>query len=66
MFNEERDQFVEISLDVMDKHEIFKGHYLVMDNAPIHKHVATRQYIEDRGYGCIYLPSYSPELKTIE
>jgi transposase len=58
--------FIAATLDVMDKHEIFKGHYLVMDNAPIHKHIAIRQYIESRGYGCVYLPPYSPELNPIE
>ncbi|KAG1437883.1 hypothetical protein G6F56_012885 [Rhizopus delemar] len=66
MFNEEGDQFDEISLNVMDKHEIFKGHCLDMDNATIHKHTAVRQYIENSGYGCVYLPPYSPELNPIE
>ncbi|KAG1217517.1 hypothetical protein G6F35_009088 [Rhizopus arrhizus] len=55
-----------VGKDVMDKHELFKGHYLVMDNAPIHKHADIRSYIESRGYGCVYLPPYSPELNRIE
>ncbi|KAG1606564.1 hypothetical protein G6F46_012921 [Rhizopus delemar] len=55
-----------MTLDVMDKHELFKGHYLVMDNAQIHKHADIRSYIESRGYGCVYLPPYSPELNPIE
>ncbi|KAG1058075.1 hypothetical protein G6F43_000110 [Rhizopus delemar] len=58
--------FIAMTLDVMDKHELFKGHYLVMDNAPIHKHADIRSYIESRGYGCVYLPPYSPELNPIE
>ncbi|KAG1472540.1 hypothetical protein G6F56_001477 [Rhizopus delemar] len=58
--------FVSMTLDIMDKHELFKGHYLVMDNAPIHKHTDIKAYIEGRGYGCVYLPSYSPELNPIE
>lgn len=33
-----------------------------MDNALIH----TNKHLEGRGYGCIYLPSYSPELNPIE
>lgn len=58
--------FVASTLDVMDQHEEFKGNYLVMDNAPIHKHDDIAKYIQSRGYGCIYLPSYSPELNPIE
>ncbi|KAG0783371.1 hypothetical protein G6F57_002187 [Rhizopus arrhizus] len=49
-----------------DKHELFKGYYLVMDNAPIHKHTGIRSYIENRCYACVYLPPYSPELNPIE
>jgi hypothetical protein len=58
--------FVAMTLDVMDKHELFKGYYLVMDNTPIHKHTDIKSYIESRGYGCVYLPLYSPELNPIE
>ncbi|KAG1437079.1 hypothetical protein G6F56_013278 [Rhizopus delemar] len=58
--------FVAATLDVLDKHEQFKGHYIVMDNAPIHTHLDIQKYIEQRGYGCIYLPPYSPELNPIE
>jgi transposase len=58
--------FIKSCLDVMDKHEEFKGNYLVMDNAPIHKNEDIQNYIESRGYGCIYLPPYSPELNPIE
>ncbi|KAG1448381.1 hypothetical protein G6F56_008958 [Rhizopus delemar] len=49
-----------------DKHEQFKGNYIVMDNAPIHKNTDIRKYIEQHGYGCVYLPAYSPELNPIE
>ncbi|KAG1053175.1 hypothetical protein G6F43_004726 [Rhizopus delemar] len=58
--------FIAMTLDVMDKHELFKGHYLVMDNAPIHKHTNIRSYIESRRYGWAYLPPYSSELNPIE
>ncbi|KAG1139787.1 hypothetical protein G6F37_009497 [Rhizopus arrhizus] len=58
--------FIAMTLDVIYKHELFKGHYLVMDNVPIHKHTDIRIYIEIRGYDCIYLPPYSPELNPIE
>jgi hypothetical protein len=58
--------FIKSCLDVMDKHEEFKGNYLIMDNAPIHTNGDIQNYIERRRYGCIYLPSYSPELNPIE
>jgi transposase len=37
-----------------------------MDNAPIHKNADIRKYNEQRGYDCVYLPVYSPELNPIE
>ena len=52
-------------MDVLDKNEM-KGHYLVMDNAPIHTPSAVRDSIESRGYKCLYLPPYSPFLNPIE
>lgn len=54
------------TLDVLDRHEQFKGYYIIMDNALIHTHLDIEKYIEQRGYGCIYLPPYSPELNPIE
>lgn len=53
-------------MDVMDRHEEFKGHYFVMDNAPIHKHKDIKLYVESRGYDYVHLPPYSPELNPIE
>lgn len=58
--------FVASCMDIMDQHSEFKDYYLVMDNAPIHKHKDIQKYIEGRGYHCLYLPSYSPELNPIE
>ncbi|KAG1207763.1 hypothetical protein G6F35_010953 [Rhizopus arrhizus] len=58
--------FISSVLDVMDRHEQFCGHYLVMDNAPIHTHEDIQKHIESRGYGCVYLSPYSPELNPIE
>ena len=58
--------FISSVLDVMDRHEEFKHHYLIMDNAPIHKHQDIKNLIESRGYKCVYLPPYSPELNPIE
>ncbi|KAG1489113.1 hypothetical protein G6F47_012156 [Rhizopus delemar] len=58
--------FIKSTLDVLDNHEEFKGHYIVMDDAPIHTSKDIERYITSRGYSCIYLPPYSPELNPIE
>jgi transposase len=50
----------------MDKHGVFKGNYIIVDNAPIHKSKDIQDYVESRGYRCIYLLPYSPELNQIE
>lgn len=54
------------TLDEMDNYPHMKGHYLVMDNAPIHRSKDIAKYIEVRGYRCASLPSYPPELNPIE
>ncbi|KAK4509679.1 uncharacterized protein ATC70_006981 [Mucor velutinosus] len=59
--------FISDTMDEMDKHpEIFKDNYLIMDNAPIHTNDDIKLLIESRGYRCVYLPPYSPELNPIE
>ncbi|CEP10482.1 hypothetical protein, partial, partial [Parasitella parasitica] len=58
--------FLKATLDEMDKYPEMKGHYLVMDNAPIHSSIDMGKYIHSRGYRCVYLPPYSPELNPIE
>ncbi|KAG1426527.1 hypothetical protein G6F58_001440 [Rhizopus delemar] len=58
--------FLKATMDEMDQYPHMKGHYLVMDNAPIHTSEDIAKYIESRGYHCVYLPSYSPELNPIE
>lgn len=58
--------FLKAILDEMDKYPEMKGHYLVMDNAPIHGSVDIGRYIRSRGYRYVYLPPYSPELNPIE
>ncbi|EIE76173.1 hypothetical protein RO3G_00879 [Rhizopus delemar RA 99-880] len=62
------DRFMNLTLDEMDKYPEMKGFYLVMDNSPIHdkKSGEIDKMIEDRGYKCVYLPKYSPELNPIE
>lgn len=58
--------FVAETIQIMNQYEEFRGHYLIMDNCSIHNHVDIRKYIESHGYGCVYLPPYSPELNPIE
>lgn len=54
--------FIASTLDVME----FKWHYVIMDNAHIHTSDNIRRFIENHGYGCVYLPPYSPELNPIQ
>ncbi|KAG1290885.1 hypothetical protein G6F60_008730 [Rhizopus arrhizus] len=42
--------FLKATLDEMDKDLEMKGHYLVMDNAPIHSSTDIGKYIHTRGY----------------
>ncbi|CEG71397.1 hypothetical protein RMATCC62417_07142 [Rhizopus microsporus] len=53
-------------MDEMDQYPHMKGHYLVMDNAPIHTSEDIAKYVESRSYRCACLPPYSPELNPIE
>ena len=50
----------------MDQYEDFKGHYLIMGNAPIHEHENIKLYVESRSYRCVHLPPYSPGFNPIE
>jgi transposase len=52
-------------MDVLDRNNM-KGHYLLMNNAPINTPVKVREIVESRGYQCLYLPAYSPFLNPIE
>ncbi|CEG75082.1 hypothetical protein RMATCC62417_10188 [Rhizopus microsporus] len=58
--------FLKATIDEMDQYPYMTGHYLIMDNAPIHKSEGTAKYIISRGYRYAYLPSYCPELNPIE
>lgn len=58
--------FLKTTMDEMDQYPHMKGHDLVMDNAPIHTSEDIAKYVESRGYHCVYLPPYSPELNPIE
>lgn len=60
------EQFISNLLDSLDKIPGRKGNYLVMDNAPIHKHEKVGGMILQRGYIPLYLSPYSPELNPIE
>lgn len=59
-------QFLSHTLDNLDEFPQFKNCYLVMDNASFHRNRDVRKLIELRGYKCLYLPPYSPELNPIE
>ncbi|ORE05187.1 hypothetical protein BCV72DRAFT_179587, partial [Rhizopus microsporus var. microsporus] len=59
-------KFMNEPLSVMDLDETFKGSYIVMDNASIHKFKPKLRKIESKGYKVMCLPLYSPELNPIE
>lgn len=46
----------------MDKFPEMKGHYLIIENVPIHTGKIIGEIIKERGYKCIY----SSELNPIE
>ncbi|KAG1206990.1 hypothetical protein G6F35_011095 [Rhizopus arrhizus] len=58
--------FIQKTMDEMDCIPEMKGYYIVMDNAPIHTADTIEAMITERGYKCVYLPPYSPELNPIE
>ncbi|KAG0949349.1 hypothetical protein G6F57_001336 [Rhizopus arrhizus] len=51
--------FLKAALNGMDSYPEMKGHYLVMNNAPIHISTDIGKYIHTRGYRYVYLPPYS-------
>lgn len=53
-------------LAIMDLDQTFKGNYIVIDNASIHKFKPMIRNIESKGYKVMYLPPYLPELNPIE
>ncbi|CEG78228.1 hypothetical protein RMATCC62417_12866 [Rhizopus microsporus] len=57
--------FLKATLNEMDKYSEMKGHYLVMDNAPIHSLTDIGKYIHSQEYRYVYLPPYSPKLNPI-
>ncbi|KAG1052649.1 hypothetical protein G6F43_005221 [Rhizopus delemar] len=59
-------KFINEILDIIDMDDGMKGHYLVFDNASIHKSKPMIRRIESRGYRVMYLPPYLPELNSIE
>ncbi|CEP10720.1 hypothetical protein [Parasitella parasitica] len=58
--------FLQSLMNELDKFKSMKGAYLVMDNAPIHGNEKIEALIKEKGYNCVYLPPYSPELNPIE
>lgn len=43
-----------------------KDSVLVLDNAPFHKSVKTKELVEKAGCHLLFLPPYSPDLNPIE
>lgn len=58
-------KFINELFDVMDRDETMKEYYWVMGNATIQESLPMQRKIEIRGYKCIYLPPYSPELNSL-
>jgi hypothetical protein len=54
--------FISAALDVLGRHEQFKGHCLIMANDPIHNSDQIAKLIASR----VYLPPYSSGLNPIE
>lgn len=50
----------------MDEFEYMRNSYLIVDNVPIRKRADMQEMVEKRGYKCVYLLPYFPELNTIE
>jgi transposase len=61
-------KFIKDTLDIIDRQKDMIGSYLIMDNASIHTGGDIEKEIKrrNRGYKCVYLPPYSPELNPIE
>jgi transposase len=59
-------QFISDTMDIMDEFPEMKGHFIIMDNAPIHVPEMIDSIIMQRGYTGVYPPPYSPELNPIE
>lgn len=59
-------RFLMDAMNVLDQYPSFKNAFLVMDNASIHKNSSIVRLITSRGYRCLYLPPFSPELNPIE
>ncbi|KAG1166966.1 hypothetical protein G6F46_001288 [Rhizopus delemar] len=59
-------KFMNELLAIMDLDQTFKGNYIVIDNASIHKSKPMIRKIESKGYKVMYLSPYSLELNPIE
>lgn len=58
-------EFLRSIMDILDGTDL-TGMYLLMDNASIHGSKALQEMVQAHGYGCVYLPPYSPFLNPIE
>ena len=55
-------------LNFLKKHifDKYNDHYLLMDNAKIHKTIIVKEAIKDSGNTVLYIPPYSPQCNAIE
>ncbi|CEG76437.1 hypothetical protein RMATCC62417_11334 [Rhizopus microsporus] len=58
--------FIQKTMGEMDHFPEMEGYYMIMDNASIHTAKEIDAMITERGYRCVYLLPYSPELNPIE
>lgn len=59
-------RFVDNTVNLLDQNEQFKGHYIVMNNAPILLRENMQEYLEKRGYRSIYLPLCARRLNPVD
>lgn len=63
-FNGER--FLEFLVGAVNEGVLRRNVVLVMDNAPIHKTIVVKEFLESHQIEVVYLPPYSPDLNPIE
>lgn len=52
-------------VNTLNKHGM-NGYYIIINNTLLCRSVTVREFIEERGYKCVYLPPHLPFLKPIK
>ncbi len=60
------DRFLEFLVGAVNEGVLRRNVVLVMDNAPIHKTAAVKEFLELHHIELVFLPPYSPDLNPIE